>query len=256
MQATVEEAKDHAERELQVAKDALEDKAREVAEVQRLVEAQEHTITETGTIIDATRKRIEQQRSELEEKQRQHAAMQAEVDKDRAEQAAVEAELNKVNARLSKAKAARRRNDTEVRKAEALAELKRLFKGAYGIVDARAPVWCWRRSRCSSLTPLGCGHPLPGVRGRLIDLCRPVSKRYETAVMRVLGKQAESIVVDTSAASFECMAVRRDRALLCDMLLIALALAHLAACHACSTCARTRSAPPSSCHWTSCGRAL
>lgn len=62
-------------------------------------------------------------------------------------------------------------------------------------------------SRASAqLTPTF--RPCPGVRGRLIDLCRPVSKRYETAVTRVLGKQAEAIVVDTADVAFECMSVR------------------------------------------------
>ena len=47
-----------------------------------------------------------------------------------------------------------------------------------------------------------------GVRGRLVELCRPTSKRYQTAVTRVLGKQAESIVVDTEDTCFKCIQVR------------------------------------------------
>jgi len=41
-----------------------------------------------------------------------------------------------------------------------------------------------------------------------VDLCRPTARKYEKAVVRVLGKHAESIVVDTEACGFECMGVR------------------------------------------------
>ena len=52
---------------------------------------------------------------------------------------------------------------------------------------------------------------ITGVRGRLVDLCRPTSKRFTDAVTRVLGKHADSIVVDTQASGFECMNVRGGR---------------------------------------------
>jgi structural maintenance of chromosome 1 len=36
----------------------------------------------------------------------------------------------------------------------------------------------------------------PGVRGRVIDLCKPTQRKYETAVSVVLGRNTDAIVVD------------------------------------------------------------
>jgi structural maintenance of chromosome 1 len=51
----------------------------------------------------------------------------------------------------------------------------------------------------------------PGrVLGRVSDLCKPVSRKYDAAVATVLGRNIDSIVVDTQATAQECMEVSFD----------------------------------------------
>lgn len=48
-----------------------------------------------------------------------------------------------------------------------------------------------------------------GVRGRVIDLCKPIEKRFETAVTTVLGRNIDSIVVDTEKTAIDCIEYMR-----------------------------------------------
>lgn len=48
----------------------------------------------------------------------------------------------------------------------------------------------------------------PGVKGRLHDLCQPTARKYETAISVILGRNIDSIVVDTEKTGIECIEVR------------------------------------------------
>ena len=60
---------------------------------------------------------------------------------------------------------------------------------------------------------------LPGVKGRVVDLCTPTARKYETAVSVVLGRNIDAIVVETEKVAIECIDVsvldsmREDRSL-------------------------------------------
>jgi len=47
-----------------------------------------------------------------------------------------------------------------------------------------------------------------GVRGRLVDLCKPSARKYDLAVSVVLGRNIDAIVVDTEKTCIECIEVR------------------------------------------------
>jgi structural maintenance of chromosome 1 len=47
----------------------------------------------------------------------------------------------------------------------------------------------------------------PGVRGRVVDLCKPTQRKYETAVSVVLGRNIEAIVVDEEKTAIDCIEV-------------------------------------------------
>lgn len=51
----------------------------------------------------------------------------------------------------------------------------------------------------------------PGVRGRVHELCKPKQKKYHAAVNAALGRQADSIVVDTEKTSRSCIAYLREQ---------------------------------------------
>lgn len=52
-------------------------------------------------------------------------------------------------------------------------------------------------------------HPPSGVRGRVVDLCKPIQRKYETAVAVVLGRNIDAIVVDEEKTAIDCIEVRR-----------------------------------------------
>lgn len=45
----------------------------------------------------------------------------------------------------------------------------------------------------------------PGVKGRLVDLCRPSQQRYNLAVTVAGGKDMDAIVVDGKKTAFDCI---------------------------------------------------
>ncbi len=51
----------------------------------------------------------------------------------------------------------------------------------------------------------------PGVRGRVCDLCKPIQRKYETAISTILGRNFEAIIVDTEKTARECIAYLRDQ---------------------------------------------
>lgn len=54
-------------------------------------------------------------------------------------------------------------------------------------------------------------HIFPGVRGRVHELCKPMLKKYDTAVSTVLGRHFDSIVVDSEKTAKECIGYLRDQ---------------------------------------------
>lgn len=52
-----------------------------------------------------------------------------------------------------------------------------------------------------------------GVRGRLVDVCRPTQRKYEAAVTAAAGSMADAVVVDTRACAVDCIRYLRDQRL-------------------------------------------
>ncbi len=46
-----------------------------------------------------------------------------------------------------------------------------------------------------------------GVRGRVVDLCKPTSRKYEVAVSVILGRNIDAIVVDHEKTAIDCIEV-------------------------------------------------
>ena len=90
----------------------------------------------------------------------------------------IEAKLDRINNSLRQAKDDRRKDKEEERVLNAISALKRHF---------------------------------PGVKGRLVDLCRPSQNRYNLAVTVAGGKDMDSIVVDTKKTAFDAIKYMRDQ---------------------------------------------
>ncbi|OWZ56956.1 cohesin complex subunit psm1 [Cryptococcus neoformans 125.91] len=80
--------------------------------------------------------------------------------------------------KLLQAGADRRENEREAKLKETLASLKRIF---------------------------------PGVHGRVVDLCRPVATKYDTAVMTVLGRNIDAVVVEHEKVAIDCIEYMRNQ---------------------------------------------
>ncbi|CBQ73643.1 probable SMC1-chromosome segregation protein [Sporisorium reilianum SRZ2] len=50
----------------------------------------------------------------------------------------------------------------------------------------------------------------PGVRGRVVDLCKPVQRKYDTAISTVLGRNTDAIVVDYEKTAIDCIEYLRN----------------------------------------------
>ncbi|KAK0550612.1 Structural maintenance of chromosomes protein 1 [Tilletia horrida] len=51
----------------------------------------------------------------------------------------------------------------------------------------------------------------PGVRGRVMDLCRPTQRKYDLAITTILGTYADALVVDTEKVAIDCITYMRDQ---------------------------------------------
>ncbi|KAG7094864.1 hypothetical protein E1B28_005672 [Marasmius oreades] len=51
----------------------------------------------------------------------------------------------------------------------------------------------------------------PGVRGRVVDLCKPSQRKYETAVSVVLGRNIDAVVVDEEKTAIDCIEYMRNQ---------------------------------------------
>ncbi|KDN52242.1 hypothetical protein K437DRAFT_221032 [Tilletiaria anomala UBC 951] len=51
----------------------------------------------------------------------------------------------------------------------------------------------------------------PGVRGRVIDLCEPTQQKYAAAISTVLGRNADSIVVEYEKTAIDCIEYLRNQ---------------------------------------------
>ncbi|KAK7207216.1 putative cohesin complex subunit [Myxozyma melibiosi] len=132
-------------------------------------------ITVKNTQISA---RVNQDIQDLESKKQQLNSIVSE----RMEQTAKQEELNKrlqicLN-ELIEVNADRRESEREMRMRDKIESLKRI---------------------------------VPGVRGRVCDLCKPKQRKYETAMSTVLGRNFDAIVVDTQKTATDCIAYMREQ---------------------------------------------
>lgn len=105
--------------------------------------------------------------------------VQASERKMHAKREQIEIELEKINVTLRDVKDDRRKNKDEERLMQAVSQLKRHFPG--------------------------------GVYGRLVDLCRPVQRKFNLAVTVAAGKDMDAIVVDTKQTGFLCIQYLREQ---------------------------------------------
>ena len=86
--------------------------------------------------------------------------------------------LQEVLTKLLEAEDGRKQNEKDLRLKTTIADMKRIF---------------------------------PGVRGRVSELCKPVEKRYQTAVSTVLGRNFDTVIVENEKTAIECIQYLREQ---------------------------------------------
>jgi len=51
----------------------------------------------------------------------------------------------------------------------------------------------------------------PGVHGRVLDLCKPIQRKYDVAVSIILGRNLDAIVVDDNKTAIECIQYLKEK---------------------------------------------
>ncbi|KAF8869575.1 cohesin complex subunit psm1 [Gymnopilus junonius] len=132
---------------------------------------------------------LNEKRQELEEKidslQTELAHVRQELDNQQSERARItklqleaDEKLQNIYQQLLQAGVDRHESEKEAKFKETLASLQRLF---------------------------------PGVRGRIIDLCKPSARKYTTAISVILGRNADAIVVDEEKTAIDCIEYMRTQ---------------------------------------------
>lgn len=110
----------------------------------------------------------------------------------------LEAELNErlleVHQKLMQAGFDQKATEREAKLKETLANLQRIFPGPYN-----SKVNFIQRAYVSRSS---------GVRGRVVDLCKPTQRKYETAISVILGRNIDAVVVDEERTAIDCIEVR------------------------------------------------
>jgi structural maintenance of chromosome 1 len=136
---------------------------------------------EINTIIerrDTTKVAVKEITKEIDAKKREYSHIQSERIRINQTHTEMEEKLQALLKTLLEADDGRRQNEKEMRTKEMVTSPKRLF---------------------------------PGVRGRVGELCKPKQKKFDEAVITALGRDFDSVIVDTEKTGTECVQYLKDQ---------------------------------------------
>ncbi|KAG5662351.1 hypothetical protein KAF25_004769 [Fusarium avenaceum] len=139
------------------------------------IEAELTSIEERRSAAQTTSKDLAQ---EIDAKKKEFNQLQSERVRTNQKRTELEEKLEDVARKLREADDGRRQNDREARMKEMVTALKRMF---------------------------------PGVRGRIGDLCKPKQKKFDEAVIVALGRDFDSVVVDSEKIGVECVQYLKEQ---------------------------------------------
>ena len=148
---------------------------------------------------DDGRRDLSDCRASIEQAQTQHEVLQRQL------REATE-ELANLRARAQAAQA--KRGEIDAREADLNSKLRECLEklADLGAAEQETRKQARLRTLVASLKNI-----FSGVRGRVVDLCKPTQRRYEVALGIVLGRSSDAIVVDTEAVARECIDYMREQ---------------------------------------------
>ncbi|XXH00411.1 substrate-specific activator of APC-dependent proteolysis [Hypoxylon texense] len=144
------------------------------AAVEKL-ETEVAAIQERKTTTEAT---VKQLSSEMDAKKKEFNQVTSERVRTNQKRTELDEKLQEVLRKLLEADDGRRQNDRETRMKEMVTSLKRIY---------------------------------PGVKGRVGELCKPKQKKFDEAVITALGRDFDSVVVDSEKTGVECVQYLKDQ---------------------------------------------
>ncbi|RDL40473.1 Structural maintenance of chromosomes protein [Venustampulla echinocandica] len=127
---------------------------------------------------EATRATVKEITKDIDTKKREFNNIQSERVRVNQLRTELDEKLQEILKALHEADAGMRQNDKEARTREMVISLKRIF---------------------------------PGVRGRIGELCKPKQKKFDEAVITALGRDFDSVIVDTEKTGTECVQYLKDQ---------------------------------------------
>ncbi|TVY34184.1 Structural maintenance of chromosomes protein [Lachnellula subtilissima] len=146
----------------------------------RQMKTDEVTVNSLKGKVEAFQAAVEKLEGEVKFLQERKESTKASVTEISKEIDAKKKEYNQIQSErsLTDANASRRQNDKEARTREMIVSLKRIF---------------------------------PGVRGRVGELCKPKLHKFDEAVITALGRDFDSVIVDTEKTGTECVQYLKDQ---------------------------------------------
>jgi structural maintenance of chromosome 1 len=145
---------------------------------QASVEKFEGEINAINERKESTKLSIKDLSKEIDTKKKEYNRIQSERVRTNQMHTELDEKLQEILKNLLAADEGRRQNQKEMQNKEMIKSLKQLF---------------------------------PGVRGRVGDLCKPKQKKFEEAVITALGRDFESVIVDTEKTGTECVQYLKDQ---------------------------------------------
>lgn len=161
----------------------------------------EDTVTSLKSSVNTAKAQRQRLESELAETKERRKEFEDATKKATAGIEAKKKEINKVTS--ERLRAAQKRTETEEKLQQVL---NRLIEADDGRKQTA-------KEAKSKETVSSMKRIFPGVRGRVHELCKPKQKKYHIAVSSALGRQADSIVVDTEKTSRDCISYLREQRL-------------------------------------------
>ncbi|KAM0453212.1 hypothetical protein ACHAPV_009006 [Trichoderma viride] len=149
-----------------------------VDSVSAAIEKMEAELTSIGERRSSAESATKDITHEITTKKKEFNQLQSERVRANQKRTELEEKLEDVARKLREADDGRRQNDRETRIKEMVTTLKRIF---------------------------------PGVRGRVGNLCTPKQKKYDEAVIVALGRDFDSVVVDTEKTGVECVQYLKEQ---------------------------------------------
>lgn len=171
---------DSLEREQKADQDRHESEVRKKMDIEGRIRVLNNNLDENFKRIDKLKDNLEVSETNLQELNKKKVEIEAIVNSSKEQVEQITRKLESINRELGDAKVDRHEDERRKKKAEVVDNLKKLY---------------------------------PGVFDRLLNMCKPIHKRYNMAITKVMGKSMNAIIVDTERTGRQCIQYLKEQML-------------------------------------------